>query len=373
MDGAKKRFVPIPSPPRLPRYIPSLDGLRAVSIGLVFLAHVGGTAEVPAFLARLERIGNLGVKVFFVISGFLITTLLLKEHAQAGRISLKNFYLRRTVRIFPAFYAYIFVSVLLYLFGVVLLKQNDILYAVTYTMNYHDERAWQLNHLWSLAVEEQFYLVWPLLLCALGPRRALICAAAAVLIAPTCRALMWYSFDASPTALTRRFQAVADALATGCLLAGFYNRLGEVRWYVQLLASRLFLFVPGTVLLVGLATAAHSRGLYYVVGQSICNFAIVICLHRYVLFPGTLGGRILNSRPLVFVGILSYSLYLWQEPFLIPMDVEPSYGKFATSFPQNVVFAIGAALASYYLVEKQFLKLKPGPGRPRTEQVPSSE
>src|SRR5207244_11910237 len=92
--------------PRLPSRIPSLDGLRAISIVMVMLGHTAGTPGSPAFLFKLEHAGNLGVKVFFVISGFLITTLLFKELEATKRISLRNFYLRRVFRIFPAFYTY---------------------------------------------------------------------------------------------------------------------------------------------------------------------------------------------------------------------------------------------------------------------------
>src|SRR5690242_4601723 len=97
-----KRFAP-----KLSSHIPSLDGLRAVSILFVLIGHMENTRNFPLHVsAVLGDIANLGVRVFFVISGFLITTLLLKEFDRTGRISLSNFYLRRTLRIFPAFYAY---------------------------------------------------------------------------------------------------------------------------------------------------------------------------------------------------------------------------------------------------------------------------
>lgn len=340
--------------PQLPGRIPSLDGLRAISIGLVFLGHVAFTRGSPAFLDKFSHVGNLGVKVFFVISGFLITTLLLKEHARRGRISLRSFYVRRTLRIFPAFYFYIATIVALQFLGYVTLMNNDLIHAVTYTMNYHDERAWELNHLWSLAVEEQFYLLWPVLLCALGPRKALIGAGIVVMLAPVCRAMMWYQFGASPTAMTRQFQAVADALATGCLLAGCYNSLGTNSRYMSLLRSGLFLLLPGTVLLLAGLTALYSRAAFYILGQSFCHLAIVLCIDRYVRCPETVGGRLLNSRPLIFIGLLSYSFYLWQQLFLNPMNEVPYY----TGFPQNLFFVIVAGLLSYHLIEKPFLKLK---------------
>jgi peptidoglycan/LPS O-acetylase OafA/YrhL len=355
--------------PLLPQRLPSLDGLRAVSIAFVVIGHLAETRGAPAFLAPLSHLGNLGVKVFFVISGFLITTLLLKEYQKTQRISLRGFFARRTVRIFPAFFAYVGVIVLLQALGYFTLRDYDLIHAVTYTMNYHNDRAWQLNHLWSLAVEEQFYLLWPLLLCVLGVRRALTCAAIAVAFAPVCRVVMWYQLDASPTAMTRQFQAVADALATGCLLAGYYNYLGTKRRYTALLASRWFLLVPGLILALGFGTAGHSRGLFYTVGQSLCNLAIVLCVDRFVRFPGTLTGRLLNTRLLVYVGVLSYSLYLWQQLFLNPMDEVSSY----TAFPQNIVFAVLAALGSYYLVERPFLKRRRGARHTEPAPRPSKE
>jgi len=174
---------------------------------------------------------------------------------------------------------------------------------------------------------------------------------------------MWYELGASPTAMTRRFQAVADSLAIGCLLAGCYNFLGARKWYTALLKSRLFLLLPLTIMLLAGGTALHSRGLFYVLGQSIGNIVIVLCVDRYVRYPGTVGGRLLNCRLLVFVGVLSYSLYLWQQLFLNPMNEVPYY----TGFPQNVLFAIGAALLSYYAVERPFLMLK---SRSKKEPAP---
>ena len=345
-------FVPVPL---TPARIPSLDGLRAVSIVLVFLAHLADTRGAPRLFDHFVHVGNLGVRVFFVISGFLITKILLKEMSKTGGISLKRFYLRRVLRIFPAFYVYVAVIAVLHLAGLIAVPAKDFLYAITYIVNYNDQRAWHLNHLWSLAVEEQFYLLWPVLLCVLRQRTALICAAGVVFLAPVVRALMWYQWHAHPSAMTRHFEAVADSLAIGCLLAGSYNWLGQRHRYVAFLSSRFFLLAPAVGLLLALSSTALSRGLYYVVGQSIANISIALCIDRYVRFPTTLGGRTLNSRPFVVVGILSYSLYLWQEPFLDPTT---SIVSFYTGFPQNIGLAIVAASMSYYLVERPFLRLK---------------
>jgi peptidoglycan/LPS O-acetylase OafA/YrhL len=138
--------------------IPSLDGLRAISIGMVIFAHLSGTRFFPSFVAGRRDLGNIGVRVFFVISGFLITTLLLQELAAKGRISLPLFYLRRSLRIFPCAYTYISIAALLTWAGFLRLRTTDLVHAATYTVNYEVVRPWHTIHLWSLSVEEQFYL-----------------------------------------------------------------------------------------------------------------------------------------------------------------------------------------------------------------------
>src|ERR1700753_2781860 len=139
------------------RNIPSLDGLRTISVVLVMLGHLYGTRGYPqdAITRQAGRFAHFGVEVFFVISGLLITTLLLKEREQTGRIDLVNFYLRRTFRIFPAAFFYITVVA-------IVAHPGYLRYAYTYTMCYASQaRPWLLGHLWSLSVEEQFYLLWP--------------------------------------------------------------------------------------------------------------------------------------------------------------------------------------------------------------------
>ncbi len=338
----------------LPRRIPSLDGLRAISILLVFVAHAAGTRNAPRLFDHLVHVGNLGVKVFFIISGFLITTLLLREFDKTGTISIRQFWIRRAIRIFPAFYTYIGIVVLLWACGLVELKRGDLSHAVTYTINYHDQRAWAFNHIWSLAVEEQFYLIWPGLICVVGIRRALIAAGGSVLLVPIVRMGMFYLWSASNTSLTRQFQAVADSLAVGCLLAGCYTWLGTKRSYITVLSSPLFPIIPLLGLGVALASNSLGKGIYYVFGQSIANLAIVLGIDYCVRFPDTPIGRVLNSDVLVRIGVLSYSLYLWQELFLNPMDEPSSF----TTFPLNVILAVVAGLLSYHFVEQPFLRLK---------------
>jgi len=138
---------------------------------MVLYGHAVGTRGFPIHHRSLG-LAESGVRIFFIISGFLITKLLLYELESTGRISLKAFYRRRILRIFPAFYSYWLVMLLLNVSGLLVIPGKDLAYAATYTINYVLHRPWHLGHLWSLAVEEQFYALWPLTLVLLGRRRA---------------------------------------------------------------------------------------------------------------------------------------------------------------------------------------------------------
>ena len=341
--------------PRLSGRIPSLDGLRAISILLVLLGHAALSDGAPRLLAPFAHVGNIGVRFFFVISGFLITTLLLKEQGKTGTISIRQFYLRRTLRIFPAAYFFIAVMAVLTATGqITTMIPHEVLYAATYTMNYHDYHAVWLGQLWSLAVEEQFYLLWPGLLLLAGVRKGFRGAWVVVLLVPILRIWMWYGLHASDTSMTKHFEAVADALAIGCLLAANYNRLGALERYRRLQSHTLF-FLGGSLGLVvfGNALFLVQPGLFYVWGQTLANIGTVFAIDWAIRHADHPFGRALNWKPMVAIGVLSYSLYLWQNPFLLG-----DMNNLWTTFPQNLAFGIAAALASYFLVEKPFLRLK---------------
>src|SRR5664280_2047254 len=141
--------------------IPSLDGLRAVSIIIVVWAHARASSRLLGLYAFF------GVQIFFVISGYLITSLLLREHERTGTINLRTFYYRRMLRIFPAAYVYILAVAIVFQPPL-----HYLAYAFTYTSCYAGPHGpWMLSHLWSLSVEEQFYLLWPFALLLAFPSR----------------------------------------------------------------------------------------------------------------------------------------------------------------------------------------------------------
>ena len=310
--------------------IPSLDGLRAISIILVVAGHVAYSGLAPRVLAQYA---NLGVRIFFVISGYLITTILLGEHSRTGTIRLREFYIRRAYRIFPAALCFIFAIIVLYWHS---LRWFDIGAALLYLVNFDFLRPWVIGHLWSLSVEEQFYFLWPSVLKRWHQHRvAILCAV--ILAAPIART--GFLFFKVAEGGYGNLLTVGDNLATGCLLAMFSTRLPDIRWKAATLMLAAVVLIP----LYDADTRLRTIFMLFVLSP-LLHFSIAGILAHVVLHPY----RVLNLPPVVWLGNISYSLYLWQQPFLNPAS--PSrYG---------VIWALGLACASYYLVEKPMLRAR---------------
>ena len=324
-----------------------LDGLRALSIAFVLLGHASGTRGFPKF--DLDRFigdyANLGVLVFFVISGYLITSLLLQEQENQGSISLGLFYARRFLRLCPAFLAYLGFLVGLTALGWIQLTSVDLTAALTYTVNFRTKVSWYIGHLWSLSVEEQFYLLWPALLAFIGARRARWALILAIIISPVARVFAVYHH--LPGAL---FPCVADSLACGCLLALCGDRLWVLSWYRRMLQWKLALPVAFILILISNWTRSYFLGI--LLGVSMINILIAIVIHRS-LFVSSTFTRLLGTRPAVGIGILSYSLYIWQQFFL---NRDSSWA--ICRFPGNILLAVLFASLSYGLVERPFNRLR---------------
>lgn len=332
--------------------IPSLDGLRAVSIGLVLFGHARGTAGFPParWYDALGDLANLGVNIFFIISGFLISSLLMGERARTGTVSLKGFYLRRALRILPAAYVFVLAVVVAARLGWLRLGGSDVAAALAYVVNFDAWRSWNIGHLWSLSVEEQFYLIWPLLFVWLAPRRALFAALAAFIAAPLVRTGMRLAFPPGPWRGLEIFPAVADGIAIGAVIALLRPWLLTQPAYLRLTRSRwLWLLLPLIVLV------NRYRGYAWVdlLLWPWMLLAMAILVEASARRVGTWGWSVLNWRPMVLLGTLSYSVYLWQQPFL-----NRQVNAAATRFPLNIVLVFLAAALSYLLVERPFLRLR---------------
>ena len=328
----------MPSSSITQKRIPSLDGLRGVSIWAVLVAHIVSHFSIGVFHHPLIRMlssasGYFGVTVFFVISGFLITRLLLNERERTGAVSLSGFYRRRAVRILPAFLLYAAVVIC---FGHPSIVQQ--LYALTFTTSFAFEQAYRpLQQLWSLSVEEQFYLIWPLLM-ARNVRTARSACWLVMIACPVIRLVLKFSGYREYSHLG---PAILDSIAAGCLLAFYHD---EVRNFVRRLLPSGFSFACLCLATICVAVVLYRLDIVVLWGIVPCMLVVVIA--------SAIEGRdlILNAGPLTWSGLLSYSLYLWQQPMLV-MDG-----------PLNVLYvrvplAVLAAWTSYRFVEQPALRV----------------
>ena len=322
------------------RHIPSLDGLRAISILMVVIGHWASLhyqSEVGGAFA------NLGVRIFFIISGYLITTLLLKEYAKTSTIQLREFYVRRAYRILPAAIAFMLPVFVIYWHQ---LRWYHMVAAALYVTNFDYAHPWFLGHLWSLSVEEQFYFLWPGVLKKWHRHRVAILAGV-VALAPVYRVAC--HFLKLHGRADETFPAVADILAIGCLLAIYAPRLPRIKRAWALLMVLPVALVPVYVAAVHFRTTP----LLLLVLWPLLHFSIAGLLLHVVQSPYW----ILNIKPVAWLGKISYSLYLWQQLF--------AYG------PQHrawywLLVPVGLASVSYYLVEQPMLRLREKRSRDRT-------
>lgn len=316
------------------RSIPSLDGLRGIAVLLVIVAHLGWMSRAADALASrgLGRMGwlvefdagKLGVSEFFVISGFLITTLLLREMDRTGRISLRDFYTRRFFRIFPPYYVYLLVVAVLWAARVVAMPTGAWLSAATYFSNYYPYRlslpaagGWLVGHTWSLSLEEQFYLVWPACLVGLGRRRAAWLGVAAMLLAPVARIATLHLFPgtAFDGQVARMFHTRIDTIMAGCVLGllGTAPRFEE--WLARNVKHRWTGAAAALLLFAALHASSRSPDFELAFGLGLEAVLLAYLTLFAIAQADSRGGRVLNHRALRRIGIISYSLYLWQQLF----------------------------------------------------------
>jgi peptidoglycan/LPS O-acetylase OafA/YrhL len=347
-----------PVPRSSTRNIPSLDGLRAISIMLVITSHIQWA--LPGALSRSAWVnwhyyGVLGVTVFFVISGYLITNLLLKELDTTGSIRLKHFYIRRAFRIFPAFYVYLAFIGVLWSMGLVQQTLGSYVAAITYTWNYYPYAAgWTLGHVWSLCIEEQFYLCWPLLLLWAGKARGLRITIWIIFLAPLIRVVTYELAPAMRGHLGMMLHTRIDTLLFGCTLAILAQDplfVARLRRLCQpLFLSGLLVFV----LYVSPVLSARFGGSYDApIGFTLLGASISILLFYCIEWPESAVGRVLNLWPMRHLGVISYSVYLWQQIF------DGSQPLIHTHYlGLTLLLILLTAEASYWAVERPALRLR---------------
>ncbi len=286
-------------------------------------------------MGLLQTYGALGVHVFFVLSGFLITQLLLKEQERTSTISLSDFYLRRAFRIFPAAFVFLAVVVALYWRE---MRWTHVAAAVFYVANLDMTRPWIFGHLWSLSIEEQFYLLWPFALKK-WHRHQVAILLTVFLGTPVFRTIL-YAVKAQG-AVVGSLPVVADQIAIGCLLAIFAKRLPRIPGSLALAMTAAAILIPW------FPATSPARSLFMLF---ILRPLLHISIAGIVLHVIQVPYAALNWPPVAWLGKISYSLYLWQELFCSNPNLHYGY---VLALP-----AIGCACLSYYLIEQPMLRVR---------------
>lgn len=332
---------------------PALDGLRGLAISLVMLLHAQ-----PFIGSAVGKGGFLGVDLFFVLSGFLITRLLLeRRHVET---TLWPFYRRRAVRLLPAILFFLTVASAFYavtapsLLGEVVRSGGIVLAYVTnwFQLGGSDAVLPTMSHLWSLAIEEQFYIVWPVVLMAVlkrgvSPRRLAALLAVVVVMVGVWKAVV---FSSAPMDAYFRTDTRADALLIGCILA-------LTRPTFDRFSRETASIIGSTAMALFLAAALAVEGRILFLG----GFSVVALLAAVVitaaLDPRWSAGPILRTAPLTTLGRMSYSLYLWHFPmFELVRESHPGTGVAQLGLALAASFA--AAAISYRFVEQPCLRWK---------------
>lgn len=328
--------------------IKGLDGLRAISVLLVIMSHAEGwqALGITNSLVTASLSANTGVSVFFVLSGFLITYLLIRERAETGRTDIFSFIKRRALRIFPLYYLAIFFLMFMSATSNASIPPCSFFYALTYTINFTSVECADttMSHFWSLSVEEHFYLLWPLIF-ALGKRTAVITASVA---AAACLIVGTSLYPETARYFTNRwtFPAVLPILA-GCLLAFGCNN-SKVKSVISDSSTSGILLIT---ILFGLAAPSFiSSSTFWLI--SICALVLYIFHNQNSMLV-----RALEFKPLAALGIISYGLYVWQGVFTGNGPYR-SGAAFPPSLDVGVWLTFVAAPLSYVFFEKPIMRLK---------------
>ena len=342
-------------------YIPTLDGWRALSIGLVIMHHSQIQSNVPILgplLQSLAHFGEVGVEFFFAISGLLICTKLLEEESRIGQISVRGFYVRRFFRILPAAIFYLLVIAILAALHVTPVFPADWFASLFFFRNYlmlleylnHSPLPlhWYTGHFWSLSMEEHFYLVLPAVLVTFKRTRRWVLAGMAVSVTLWRMVLSHvihhdYQFNfRTDTHVDALLIPALIALALYPLTRNEIARRHIPAWSFPLLAAiELFLL--------------NARVPFFFTLQAI---VLPLLILSTALHPHTVQARILEIKPLRWIGWISYSLYLWQQLFFgVNFAGSPPGLALLRKPPINLLALLVCAIFSHYVIEKPCIRL----------------
>jgi peptidoglycan/LPS O-acetylase OafA/YrhL len=352
------------------RHIPALDGLRGIAVLAVMFYHL--EVLVP-WLGPVSHGGFLGVDIFFVLSGFLITSVLLKEQARNGQISLKNFYMRRIFRLVPAYW---FFLIVLFSFGQFLLSplaaktiydyySYNFILAFLYLMNWNRATAetavaGNLNHTWSLSIEEQFYIFWSFVtFLAFSEKRSRVTIffiTAGLVLLVICWRMGRALNGTSPDVLYYSTDTRIDAILIGCVASMIYMwKLAPKSFfksvYFDLLAAACYL----TLVWIFFNASSKDISLYTAL-LPLFTVSVAVIILWLMNREKTPGHFLLEIRPLQWIGKISYGLYLWH--YLAYEFSRETFSSVEMQIAAGTTLAFAASALSYYVIELPFLRLK---------------
>jgi|GEM_PF-2296750 peptidoglycan/LPS O-acetylase OafA/YrhL len=355
------------------KVIPSLNGLRAISVLLVLVSHLQHTGGLPEYYEPIVKkfigLGSSGVYFFFIISGFLITHLLIREYQFSNTIDFRKFYVRRFLRLAPVlvlylfavglfdfFSAELFISATEYIEALFYLSNLDI----GYWSNIHITYTKMLRHFWSLAAEEQFYLIWPIVLFFVIRKKYFkYIIPILLLIAFTGTTLsggllhLHNETHISILYIIGKVLSSFDGFAIGCLIGILFHKKPE--WINKFKGHSVVCSIAFLLLIA--TTLDFNFGFVESIPLVLFRYMCIVYILLYSLMStGSFWYKILNTRIFNYVGLLSYSLYVWHM-FFFTWKEEP-YAYQHTKFPVNLLLTVVVGIISYELFEKKFLLLK---------------
>jgi len=347
------------------KYIKGYDGLRAISIGMVFYSHLpfGDPFTDPQMNTRVGMIfsGDMGVKIFFVLSGFLITRILLQEKYTTGRISFANFYTRRFIRLLPPLFVFYLALVIFMLSGIIDPQWAGLTFSFFYLYNFVPKKYYsgELGPMWSLGVEEQFYLFWPVIIHFfrkyipfIAGLIVMLCLVAKVYLPGIIffHSGKFYSLN-DYTFLDRWFLPAFAPVMIGAISSFLiFNREDKwSRYFTKMfsLVPALFIYFLPLFILRSLFAFAYGIELLQICG--ISGLLLWVFFNQKSLLT-----RILEFKPVAYTGKISYGLYVYHGLF-----IRTGPGQlFIQQYPLNIFLTAAAAILSYECMEKRVLKLK---------------
>jgi len=348
-------------------YLPTLDGWRAIAIIIVIFAHgfdsIGNVLNAVGInfdFEHMKHLGLFGVQIFFGLSGLLITSRLIASEKKYGRISLKSFYIRRTFRILPPAVVFLFAVGILALLGVIPITLGRWVSTLFFFANYSTaEGSWYLGHFWSLAVEEHFYMLWPVAFLVLGftSKRIKFSIATAIFLT------LWRALDfkfqitgSIPAIFWGRTDIQGDNILWGVIVALLYadsiwkERLNNFLTLPAVLPSLIIMLIFITIL-----------------PSSDWKLNFVLLTLKAIVIPLAILGTVINGTSILsktletsafrLIGRLSYSIYLWQQLFLVWNESSIHSFEALQSLPFNIIAVFTCAILSFLFIEKPFIAM----------------